>query len=399
MPAANQSGPVYEPSLFAPEALKDPFGHYRSIRELGPSVWLPDAEVHALGRFADVRAALLASERLISGQGVGFNELFNAPQENPPIIRRDGDDHRKMRQNMARPLTPAALKEHREFLANLISTRVEELVGGREFDAVTALAQYLPVNAISHLVGLPEADRLKMVQWATASFNSIGPLDPDDENYAELVKEARQGLEVREYLLAINPRDLRKGSWAASLFEAAESGSIPISEARGALAGFVLPSLDTTINAKGNLLFNLASHPGEWRKLRNDRSLIPSAVLESMRFTPVVRWFSRVAAADYDQGEVSIPRGRRVMLLYGSANRDERHFERADSFEVGRNPRDQLAWGYGAHTCVGMSLAKMEMELMLEALLGHAKDIELGDATFGANRGLYGPKHLSLTLR
>src|ERR1044072_6321731 len=103
------------------------------------------------------------------------------------------------------------------------------------------------------------------------------------------------------------------------------------------MSALVLPSLDTTIYAKGNLLYNLAANPAQWELLRNNPGLVSSAVLEGVRYSATVRWFSRVAAEDYEIGDSVIPEGGRVMLLYGSANRDERHYPDPDRSDITRN--------------------------------------------------------------
>ncbi|MGD9801010.1 MAG: cytochrome P450 [Parvularculaceae bacterium] len=267
------------------------------------------------------------------------------------------------------------------------------------FDGVEALARHLPLKAVSVLVGLDERDRAKMLSWAAAFFNTLGPM-PDDIN--ALSPDLRADLELlkelRDFFAGVDPASLAPGSWSAELFEAVVAGRLTESEARGALRAFVLPSLDTTIYAKANLLNNLARFPDQWRRLKEDRSLIHGAILESVRHSAVVRAFSRVAAEDYEADEVLIPKGTRVMMMFGSANRDERRYENPEMFDIGRNPRDQLGWGTGPHMCVGMHLAKLELELLLESLLEHVETIEALSPTLGVNAGLYGIDHLPMRL-
>jgi cytochrome P450 len=390
--------PRYAENLFAPEALRDPFDHYRAIRDLGPVVWLDLAGVFAIARFEDVRDALRAPDSLISRDGVGFNARFNAPSEHLPVIRRDGESHWRLRRALLRPLAPAALKPHRDWLKSVIAEHVSALVGGGMFEAVEALARRLPLEAVAHLVGLGEADRAQMLHWATASFNAIGPLALDGSDDPALIADLELQTEVRRHLVDLNLSTLRPGSWAASLFEAAGRGELSLADARAALSGLVLPSLDTTINAKANLLHALATHPDQWRALKADPSLIPAAVQEGMRFQPVVRWFARVAAHDHDVNGFRIPAGGRVMLLYGAANRDERHYPEPHRFVIRRDPTDQLGWGTGPHLCAGAHLARIEMEVMLEALVAQVERLEVGEAVRSANRGLHGFERLMMQL-
>ncbi len=375
--------------LFAPASLADPFADYRRLRDAGAVVRLARLDVHAIARFADVQAALRADGALISGEGVGFSAAFNAPK-GMNVIQSDGDLHRRLRAAVMRPLTPAALRAARDGFKARVAGHVATLVDAGWVDAMTGLARVLPVEAVAHLVGLPEAGRERMLDWAAAAFNVIGPaIDPAD---AATMREAFA------YMATLGPDVVAPGSWAAQLFAAAADGKLAMGEAMAAISAYVIPSLDTTILAKGHLLHNLATTPGQWARLRADPSLVPAAVLEGVRHSSVIRWFSRVAAADYPVGDDVVPAGARVMLLYGAANRDERHYPDPDAFDVGRDARDHLAWGTGPHMCAGMHLARIEMEVLLEALI--EAEVELGarDSKYGTNAGLYGLSSLPFIL-
>lgn len=383
---------MFEGDLFSREALQNPFPLYRQIRDLGRVVKLREPEAYALARFDDVRDALRSPEALISGKGVGFNDISNEPREEPSTIMSDGDRHRRLRRHVARPLSPKELLHRREELRDIISRQVAELIDKGWIDGVAGLAQHLPLTAVSYLVGLPETGRKNMLRWASAGFNLGGP------RVDHLVDDIAAVREARQYLLDVDPRELRDGSWAQSLFRSVDAGSLTINEARAALSGFVLPSLDTTIYAQSNLLYNLGSDPDQWKMLKAEPRLIPSAVLESVRHSAVVRWFSRVASRDYQVGDIAVPQGERVMLIFGSANRDERRYPDPDRFDVTRNPSDQLGWGSGPHMCAGMHLAKLEMEVLLEALVEQVEMIEVGDPVVGSNQGLYGYDALPIRL-
>lgn len=374
--------PELELDLFSPASLRDPFDDYRQLREAGPVVRLVRPAVHAIGRFADVQAALRAGDVLISGEGVGFSDAFNAPKGNN-VIQSDGELHRRMRSTVTRPLSPATLKTARADLKKMVVARVASLAGAGWFDAMKGLAAFLPVEAVSHLVGLPSVGRERMLDWAAAAFNVIGPdQDPADVGAMR---------EAFAFMATLGPDKVRDGSWAGQLFAAAGSGRLSMPEAMGAISAYIIPSLDTTILAKGHLLRNLARDPGQWKLLRDRPELIPSAVLEGVRHSSVIRWFSRVAREDYRvDDDAVVPAGARVMLLYGCANRDERRYPDPDRFDVTRDARDHLAWGTGPHMCAGMHLARIEMEVMLEALVEAGAMLEAGEPEFGTNAGLYG---------
>jgi cytochrome P450 len=381
--------PELDLDLFSDDSLRDPFADYRRLREAGSVVRLRHPDVHAIGRFADVQAALRASDVLVSGQGVGFSDMFNLPK-GPNLIQSDGDTHRRMRATVVRPLMPLKLREARADLKALVAMRVAALKGQGEFDAMRALAAFLPVEAVSHLVGLPDVGRERMLEWAAAAFNVIGPKQ-DPADVAKMI-------EAFGYMATLNADNVVSGSWAGELFAAVSAGKLSMAEAMASISAYIIPSLDTTILAKGHLLYNLAAAPDQWALLCAKPELIPSAVLEGVRHSSVLRWFSRVAAADYAVGDQIVPQGTRVMLLYGCANRDERRYADPDRFDITRDARDHLAWGTGPHMCAGMHLARIEMEVLLEALVEAGAELTAGEPVRGTNAGLFGFTELPFRL-
>lgn len=373
--------PGIEIDLFSEDNLRNPFAGYRALRDLGPVVRVQRPDVLAIGRFADVQAALRAADILISGEGVGFSDTFNAAK-GANVLQSDGDLHRRMRAAVTRPLTPAALSKARADLKERVAGRVAALAGIGWFDAMVELASFLPVQTVSHLVGLPEEGRERMLEWAAAAFNAIGPRQ-DAADVASM-------RDAFAFMTTLGPDKVREGSWAAGLFDAAKAGKLTMGEAMAAISAYIIPSLDTTILAKGHLLANLARNPEQWAMVRENPALIPAAVLEGVRHSSVLRWFSRVAAQDYRAGDVFVPKGARVMVLYGCANRDERHYTDPDRFDVTRDARDHLAWGTGPHMCAGMNLARVEMEVLLEALVEAGVTLTAGEPVMGTNAGLYG---------
>lgn len=381
--------PQSDINLFADRSLRDPFADYRRLRDMGAVVKLESPDLYVLSRFDDVREALRASDVLISGEGVGFSEAFNAPKGNN-VIQTDGEVHRRLRAAVMRPLKPEQLDQERPRLKQMISRRIGELAETGEFDAMQALARFLPVEAISHFVGLEPSGRERMLEWAAAAFNAIGP-EQDPKDVANL-----RG--AFAYFMSLDASKVREDSWAGQLFQAARDGHISPQEALGAISAYVIPSLDTTILAKGHLLYLLARNPEQWNLLRERPELIPATVYESVRHSSVIRWFSRVAKTDYQIKDQVIPAGARVMLLYGSANRDERHYPDPDRFDIEREARDQLAWGRGAHMCAGQYLARIEMEVMLEALVEHDVVLHTRAPVVGNNKGLFGFTELPFRL-
>jgi cytochrome P450 len=390
--------PVFAGDLFADDALRQPFDLCRSLRDTAPVVKLADHDIFAISRFKDVQQALRSPDSLISGRGIGFNTVVNAPIDNRPAVESDGERHRRLRRLLNLSLLPGAIRDFDPMMRDTIAARISGLVDAGWVDGILAIASHLPLEIVSHLVGLPDVNRANMLRWASAAFNAIGPLEESGPVGERLKRDFSSLSEVRQYLKSLNPAELKPGSWTGKLFQRMSSGEIPEADARAAVSGFVIPSLDTTISAQSWLLYNLATFPDQWERLRNDPSLIGSAVLEGMRYAPVVRWFSRYAVQNYIVDGYLVPEGSRVMIMYQSANRDERHYADADRFDIGRKPMDQLGWGTGPHMCAGMHLAKLEMEALLHALVRHVRRIEVGEPVISLNRSLYTLEKLPIRL-
>jgi cytochrome P450 len=358
--------------LYSDAAILDPHPHYRAIRDLAPAVWLPAHGVWAIGRFEGVRAALRADAVLVSGRGVALNPLVN-DQPARATITSDGELHRRRRAVLMKPMMPSALVEVRGVVDRLATDLVAALAARGSFDGIADFARHLPVSVVAHLVGLPEEGRERMLDWASATFDALGPPNARARAAGPIL------LEMLRYAGSIERERLAPDGWAARVCAAADEGRLDPEDARGLLIDYIAPSLDTTILATGHLLFLLGSHPEQWRRVREEPALIPSAVNEALRFEAPVRAFTRFASKPYHADGVAIPEGERVLVLFGAANRDERRYAEPDRFDVTRDARDHLGFGHGVHRCAGSHLAQLELEALLRALVARVERIEVGE--------------------
>jgi cytochrome P450 len=201
-------------------------------------------------------------------------------------------------------------------------------------------------------------------------------------------------LDLRRYATNLTRENVMPGGWADGVFEAAERGQIAPEEAHAMIIDYVAPSLDTTILATGHMIWLLAKHADAFDAVKQDPSLITNTVHEAVRLASPIRGFTRYAAADTEIGDALIPKDARVLILYASANRDERKYADPDKFDVTRGARDHVAWGHGPHVCAGMHLARLEMECLLRALTRHVDRIEAGHGAPILNNVLQGFKTL-----
>jgi cytochrome P450 len=169
-----------------------------------------------------------------------------------------------------------------------------------------------------------------------------------------------------------------------------DEGSLAPDLAPVAMRDYLNPSLDTTISAIGQLIYRLGKHADQWALLRERPDLARSAANEATRMGSPVRSFARHTSRDAQIDGVRVPAGARVMMLFASANRDERAFERPDEFDVTRDPRTHLGFGRGVHMCVGQHLAQLEMTALIEAMIPQVKRIEVGEPVVALNNTIYG---------
>jgi cytochrome P450 len=184
----------------------------------------------------------------------------------------------------------------------------------------------------------------------------------------------------------VRTQNVLPGSLGAGVIEARDQGAISTEQAMMLMLDYLAPSLDTTISAVGSAVWLFAQNPDQWDRVREDPGLIPNAVNEVVRIESPIRSFGRLAAEDTEIGGVQIPEGSRVLVIYASANRDERTFERPEAFDVTRaNAVHQLGFGMGEHGCAGQGLARMEAESLLRALAERVTRFHLGETERALN--------------
>ena len=386
--------PSIEFDLYSDQQLFDPFDGYRKLRDLGPLVHLENLGMYVAARYRDVKEILSRPDIFISGKGVMMNDTVNSIFAGGIGLCSDGDEHRRIRKVEARPLNPRMLRELRDTITAEAEAVVGEVTAERHFDAATKLAQYLPVRIVSNLVGLPEEGRERMLIWAAANFDSFGPLN-DRASGALSVFDEMVGYAMTQCV----PEKLKPGSWAAMLHEAADHGEITEQDAKLMALSYVAPSLDTTIFATSSAIWMFANHPDQWQKLRERAALIPNAINEVIRIESPIQGFSRVAAEDFELDGSTIPAGSRVIILFGSANRDERYWGNPDEFNIERpNAVDHVGFGFGEHVCIGNNLARMEMAALFTALAKKVERFTQGSHQRVLNSTLRGFTKLEMTI-
>ena len=364
--------PSSKVDLYSEESLLDPYPGHRSLRDTGPAVWLPQYEMYVLSRFKDVQEAMRNWQLFSSAQGVMMNQRMNDTLKGI-VLCSDDPEHRVLRRVIAKPITPAAITGYSELITREAEHLVERLVAQKTFDAATELAQYLPVTVVSNLVGLPEEGRERMLDWAAANFQCFGPINERTTQAFEIVREM-----VNYAFTQCTREKLKPDGWARMIWDAADRGEIPIDKPPLMMNDYMGPSLDTTIFTISSAIWLFAQHPEQWALLRENPTLIPGAINEVVRMESPLQGWSRVATQDTKVEDYDVPSGARVLMLWASANRDERKWTDPERFDVTRRNADHMGFGHGIHSCVGMHLAKMEITALFRALLARVSRFELG---------------------
>jgi cytochrome P450 len=382
---------TYDVDLYSDEAILEPYEHYRVIRELGSAVWLPKHGLWCLARYDDVRNALRDYSTFSSARGIAANDLINT-QSLGNTITTDPPEHKKMRNIIRAPLALPALQSIAPAIEAEAERLVDRLVEQRAFDAIFDCARHLPLTIVSKLVGLPEEGRTNMLRWASATFDALGTMNERTVGALPQIQELHRYCADERTLKGLSPE-----GWAAAIWRA-DNGQIPRAKCAAMMRDYISPSLDTTIFATGSLIWLFGRFPDQWDKVRANEALIQAAINEAIRLESPLRGFTRVITREAAYGNQTVPSGSRVLLLYASANRDDRKWHDPERFDVSRDNRDHLGFGFGAHVCVGMHLARLEITALVKAFSRRVSRFELGEPKRVINNVLRGFERLPVTV-
>jgi cytochrome P450 len=363
--------PAYRSDIYSDSAIADPYPHYTRLRELGPVVWLPRQRVYSLSRYAECKALLRDDETFISGDGVALNPLTNHLSDGT-TLNSDGDAHSARRKLVAHRLLPRALRSISDDVDKLAGDVVDCALAMGEVDGVDDIASALPLAVVPDLVGWPRDQREHLITWGGATFDCLGPAN---KRAARAIPDSLRMLRFARRV--VRERTVLDGSMGHDVLAAADEGKLTLAECAPLMIDYIAPSLDTTISAISNALHLFATHAEQWELLKNDPALVPNAINEVIRYESPVRAFSRRALLDTEIAGTAIPRRARVLVLYASANRDEREWEAPERFDIRNDAGRHLGFGNGAHACAGQGLARMETTAMLSALIERVDRIEL----------------------
>ncbi len=362
--------PEYRTNIYTTDVIVDPYPHYTRLRRLGAVVWLPRQKVYALPRYTECKSVLGDDGTFISGRGVALNPLANRLSRGT-TLNSDGTEHDQRRKLVAHRLLPRALRAISDHVDEQAARVVDAALQRGEIDGVDDIASALPLAVVPDLVGWPRDRRDHLISLGGATFDVLGPVN---RHSLKAMPESLKMLRFAHRL--VRRREVIEGSMADDVLVAADNGKVSLAECSALMIDYVGPSLDTTIGAISNALHLFATHPQQWQMLKRDPKLIPNAVNEIVRYESPLRAFSRLVCHDTEVAGAAIPKGARVLVMFASANRDEREWDKPDVFDIRRDANRQLGFGQGTHACAGQGLARMETSAMLSALAERVERIE-----------------------
>jgi cytochrome P450 len=359
---------------FSPEFLSDPYRFHEQLREAGPVVRLARYDVWAVARYEQAHAILGDWQTFGSGGGVGISNFHKEANWRPPslLLETDPPMHTRARTVMNRVLSPANLRKLRDGFYRDAIRLLDRALEQRSFDAVAELAQPYPLKVFPDAVGIAEDERHKLLAYGDMVFNTMGP---KNEFYQAAMS---RGAEVIPWVTQRCERAaLRPDSLGAEVYKAADAGEVTHAEAALLVRSFLSAGVDTTIYALGNAVLCFAENPGEWQRLRQDPSRVRAAFDEVMRFESSFQAFFRTTTHATEIAGVPIDSEEKIYISVGSANRDPRRWDQAACFDIARKATGHLGFGTGIHGCVGQMIARLEVEMMLTAMVERVASIEM----------------------
>jgi cytochrome P450 len=373
-----------EPFAFSPldPALRrDPFAAYARGRREHP-VFVHEGlplRLASVFRYDDVQAILRDPETW-SNEFPLARQLGRGGEEPPAsMLGSDPPAHTRLRGLVNKAFTPRIVQRLEPRMREVARELVADALEAGEVDLVEALTYPLPVTVIAEIIGIPAEDRARFKRWSDEAIASLGLVFFGGIDEERIERQMRLFSEMRGYFvpLAEERRRAPREDLLTGLVQAEHEGSrLSHEEMLSLLVLLLVAGNETTTSLIGNAVLELLAHPEAEKRLRQDPGLVPTAVEEVLRFASPVQFDPRRAKREVELGGVRFQPDDYLLCWLGSANRDERVFERPDVFDPAREKNPHLAFGFGPHYCLGANLARLEARVALEALLAGTKGFE-----------------------
>ncbi|MGH3674638.1 MAG: cytochrome P450 [Mycobacterium sp.] len=365
---------VFDP--FSEDFFNGAYETYRRMREEAPVYYSEEHDFYALTRHEDVAPAFKDFDTYSSAYGVDLPSVRTGtlPTETGPrmIIFMDPPAHRNMRSLLNKVFTPRAIQAQKEMATQKIEKYLGQ-VNPDGFDAVQEFTGPFPVEVITTMLGVPEEHAQRIRHWVDESlYKEVGQVEMSEK---AMQASMEQGMFYYDFVAKrrADPQDDLFSQLVAAEIEREDGGKERLDDLEIAAFATLLGAAgaETVTKLVGNAVYMFAKNPDQWQKLLDDRSKIPAAVEELLRYEAPAQYNVRRSMKDVHLHGTTIPEGKPVFLIGGSANRDHLAWTDADKFDIDRDRGEaqNLGFGYGIHSCLGAALARMESAIALDKLL------------------------------
>ncbi|MDT7762397.1 MAG: hypothetical protein QOC63_1817 [Mycobacterium sp.] len=349
----------------------DPYDTYRWMRDEAPVYYSERWDFHALTRYDDVVAAHRDWETFSSSYGVTLDALSMRHKfDMNMLILMDPPEHERMRKLVRQVFTKAAIANLEPLVTDVVTFYVQALAGKDQFDLVADFAALFPVEIISSMLGVPAGERQQIRLWTD------GFLHREENNPFATESGVAASMAMGDYFLALaqekrrRPDDLIISRLVTTSYEDETGVTHRLTDEDIATFSVLLAAAgsETVTKLMGNGVMAFHRNPDEWELVLADPALIPGAIEEMLRLNPPSQYQGRFTTRDVVLDGGTIPAGSPTLLVTGAATRDPRAYDRPDAFDIKRGGATTLAFGYGAHSCLGSWLARLEARVALQQL-------------------------------
>lgn len=387
---------------------QDPPDYVRWSRNEEPVFYSPRLGYWVVTRFADIKA--IFRDNLTFSPSIALEKITptgpeaNAVLErygfalNRTLVNEDEPAHMPRRRALMEPFTPEQLKDHEPLVRELTRQYIDRFIDDGRADLVDQMLWEVPLTVALHFLGVPEEDMDTLRRYSIAhTVNTWGRPKPEEQ--VAVAHAVGNFWQYAGQVLDKMRQDPDAPGWMQYGIRRQKELPAVVTDSylHSMMMAGIVAAHETTANAAANALKLLLQHPHVWRELCDDPALIPNAVEECLRHNGSVAAWRRLATKDVVVGGVAIPAGSKLLIVTSSANHDEGHFADADLLDIRRaNASDHLTFGYGAHQCMGKNLARMEIQIFLEAFTRRLPHLRLAKQrfTYVPNTSFRGPEHL-----
>ncbi|MGI8908195.1 MAG: cytochrome P450 [Candidatus Sumerlaeaceae bacterium] len=384
--------------LFSDDMRRNPFPAYGMMRDASPVFHHEQFGTWMIFDYDGVKRALMDHDAFSS-------DLSHVPGIGNPgewFIFFDPPRHTKLRALISKAFTPRVVANLEPRIREMSRELLDQVIERGDMDVAAEFAVPLPMRVIAELLGVPAAEWSRYKRWSDVILKLANTFSKDEEA-AQTVQEYRLVTEeMRAFLpeLIEQRRDAHHDDLLARLVEAEVDGErLTPDELLGFVQLLLVGGQETTVNLLNNAILCFMDHPEQFAKLRAAPEVLPSAIEEVLRYRSPIQWMPRATRRDVEVHGITIPAGKLVMVMIGSANRDPKQFSDAGRFDITRDPNLHIAFGHGIHSCLGAPLARLEARVALTEFFKRVQDFQpVSVEPWEPRKALHvhGPSHLPI---